>query len=369
VNTVIYVIQDQLRSGGTERQSLLLTEALREHGYDARLLLFSPGGRLADRPLRMNLPIHTLQSHNIGIPVWAPGLCSFLEQGKAAFLICMGRSANCYAGRLQRRFPSVPVIGTLRTGKWVLPWQRSSWKQIRALFVNCEWWKEELVRQGLNAEMIRVQHNPLAIEVSSDEKMQEDRRWMREKFNVADETPVAIQVAGFRRGKRQRILLEAMHLLHREYPDLPWQLWLLGEGPHWDKCRRLVDRYGLGERVSMFGYVDDPLPFYAAADCAFSCSAEDALPNFLIEAQACGLPVVAMDYRGVKECFLPGKSGYLVENDDLDLFKNRVYQLISDKSERRSMSEHARQWAPPHFDPKVRLKEWVDDLKLVGGKA
>jgi glycosyltransferase involved in cell wall biosynthesis len=119
----------------------------------------------------------------------------------------------------------------------------------------------------------------------------------------------------------------------------------------------------------MFGYVDDPLPFYAAADCALSCSAEDALPNFLIEAQACGLPVVAMDYRGVKECFLPGESGYLVENDDLESFKDRVYQLICDKSERSKMSDQARQWAPQHFDSKVRLQEWVDDLGLVSGKV
>lgn len=365
MSKLIYVIQDQLRSGGTERQSLLLTQALRENDYDARLLLFSPGGRLADWPLRMKLPVHTLQPHNIGIPVWAPGLYSFLTRETSAAFICMGRSANCYAGRLQRRFPSVPVIGTLRTGKRVLPWQRRSWNHVRALFVNCHWWRDELVHRGLNADSIRVQHNPLAIEVPTDVKMEEDRRWMREKFNVADDVPVGLQVAGFRRGKRQRLLLQAMSLLHRENPDLPWQLWLLGEGPYWDSCRRLVERYGLGDRVRMFGYVDDPLPFYAAADCALSCSAEDALPNFLIEAQACGLPVVAMDYRGVKECFLPGKSGCLVENGDLSTFKEHVYQLFKDQSQRMKMAEQARRWAPEHFDPQARLKEWVDDLKFV----
>lgn len=369
MSAVIHVIQDQLRSGGTERQSLLLTQALRKHGYDARLLLFSPGGRLADRPLHMNLPVHTLQYYNIGVPVWAPGLISYLRKEEAAALICMGRSANCYAGRLQKKFPSVPVIGTLRTGKRVLPWQRHSWKHVRALFVNCQWWKDELVRQGLSAETIRVQHNPLAIKVPPEGKILEDRRWIREEFNVSQDIPIALQVAGFRRGKRQRQLIQAMHMLHVEKPQLPWQLWLLGEGPYWDSCRRLINHYGLEDRVRLFGYVDDPSPFYAAADCALSCSVEDALPNFLIEAQACGLPVVAMDYRGVKECFLPGKSGYLVEGDDLSTFNKYVYQLLSDKNLRASMSEQALAWAPGHFEPGVRLDEWVEDLKMVTNSA
>jgi Glycosyltransferase Family 4 len=115
----IWLLQDHLRNGGTERQTLLLAQAFQADGHEVTVVVFRPGGRLAAS--LTGLSSRVLQPVDTGLNWFAPGLLRAARAAAPDVILCMGRMANCHAGRLARALQRTVVLGTLRTGK-PLPW-------------------------------------------------------------------------------------------------------------------------------------------------------------------------------------------------------------------------------------------------------
>ena len=118
----ILIVQDYLRSGGTERQSLFLGAAFARVGHAVTLLTFRPRGEIAGDASGQELfAFRSLQPFDFHLDWLAPGLLRVAAETAPDIVLCMGRMTNCYAGFLQRRLPSAAVVCTMRTGK-PLPW-------------------------------------------------------------------------------------------------------------------------------------------------------------------------------------------------------------------------------------------------------
>jgi glycosyltransferase involved in cell wall biosynthesis len=112
--------------------------------------------------------------------------------------------------------------------------------------------------------------------------------------------------------------------------------------------------------VRFLGYQADPGPLYRAADIAVHASREEALSNFLIEAQSNGLPVVACHALGIRECFLPGRTGWDVAQGDYEGFRAALALLASDTPEQRTArSDEARAFARREFDPATQVAAYI----------
>ena len=142
----ILIIQDRLRIGGTERQSLILAEMFDCKGHETTILTFRPGGHLYHDAHKSALSIQTLQKFDSGLSFWAPGLKRKIRELNAEIILCMGRTANCYAGFLQGSFPDTPVVGTVRTGKRIFPLHKWSLSRVRAVLVNSNWGRDKLIK-------------------------------------------------------------------------------------------------------------------------------------------------------------------------------------------------------------------------------
>ncbi len=162
----------------------------------------------------------------------------------------------------------------------------------------------------------------------------------------------------FRPEKNQRELVEIAAGLPA---GLDWQLWLAGEGPERAACERLVASRGLGARVKFPGFTPDPGPLYASADLAVHASWSESLSNFLIEAQARGLPCVAAEAQGVRECFLPDRTGIVVARGDHAAFRAALARLIAEPAEARAArAAEARAFARATFDPSRQVAAYLD---------
>ncbi len=359
----ILIVQDALRSGGTERQSVFLANAFAAAGQDVTLLTFRPGGRLAPT---VSAAVHrwSLQPIDLGLDWFAPGLGSVVRHHRPDVVLCMGRMANSHAGSIQRRAPGAAVIATMRTGK-PLPWLfRRSLRQVRHVVSNSRDARDVLVsRYGVPAEMISVIHNSLVFPpepASGNDALvvQNERTQFRARHGASERTTVLLCVAMFRPEKNQRELIEIAAGLPE---DGDVQLWLAGDGPAKRECEQLAAELKAGARVRFVGFHKDPTLLYAAADIAVHASSSESLSNFLIEAQAHGLPAVAYEAQGIAECFVPGETGWVIPRGDRSQFQERLLALTAESAEARARrTAEARTFARQTFDPQRQVQAYLE---------
>ena len=351
----ILVVQDYLRSGGTERQSVLLANAFAAAGHETCLLTFRPGGPLAGT-VNSAVKHQTLQPFDLGLDWFAPGLSVAVHRAQPDIVVCMGRMANCYAGRLQRQFPRAAVVATMRTGK-ILPWLfRQSLHRARHVVANSREARATLItKHFIPADKISVIYNSLLF---APETALWRNETLRSRYGAGSATKVLLCVAMFRREKNQRELIEIVGGLPEQ---LDWQLWLAGDGPERAACEQLVAMQNLGARVKFLGFNANPSPLYCAGDIAVHASWSEALSNFLIEAQAHGLLAVAYEAQGIRECFLPGRTGWAIPRGDRSAFRGTLTRRMSEPAvSHAERSADARNYARSTFDRERQIAAYLE---------
>jgi glycosyltransferase involved in cell wall biosynthesis len=114
--------------------------------------------------------------------------------------------------------------------------------------------------------------------------------------------------------KDHRLLLRAMTLLPTQRR---WRLAVIGEGPERPALEALTRSSGLSDRVTFTGYAGDPFAWMMRANLAVCSSVYEGLGNTVIEALACGTPVVSTDCPyGPREILENGRYGTLVPVGD-----------------------------------------------------
>ena len=123
-------------------------------------------------------------------------------------------------------------------------------------------------------------------------------------------------------------------------------LLLPGRGDLRESCRQLARRAGVIGRVHFPGFVRDMETYYHAADLCVSASRIEGLPFNVMEAMACGLPVVASDVKGHQDLVKSGENGLLYPFGDAKAFAEAVKRLL-EPEKRRAFGEAARQSVQP----------------------
>lgn len=309
----ILLVQDYLRSGGTEQHTLFLAEAFSQKGHEVTLLNFRPGGAL--EPKKSKLPYRRiiLQKKDFKVSWFAPGWRKVIETVKPDAVLLYGRNAHRLGGAIKSEYPSVKVISSLRTGRRLPGYYIDSLESADGITVNSAYARDRLVDLKLAFELpVRLIHNPL-LKQSDLETIEKERRKFREFHKIDESHRIYLQVASLIPGKNHR---EMLHLLAKKKADKNWSLWFVGSGPAEKRILKTIRQLGLSDRVKLWGFQRNPIPFYAAADIFVTTSVEESLPNAVIEAQAFGLPVVAYLTAGLPECIQDGETGTLSKQDD-----------------------------------------------------
>ncbi|WP_347489330.1 glycosyltransferase [Desulfoscipio sp. XC116] len=105
-----------------------------------------------------------------------------------------------------------------------------------------------------------------------------------------------VYAAEMSKRKNQGELIRAFALAAAAEPSL--KLLLAGDGALKARCEKMAQRYGLNDRVCFLGHVSDMASLYRICDLAVSTSRSEGLPFNVMEAMACGLPVVASRIKG-----------------------------------------------------------------------
>lgn len=137
------------------------------------------------------------------------------------------------------------------------------------------------------------------------------------------------------------------------------ELLILGEGPERPALERRIRRLGLERQVTLAGAVDNPYPYYRAAACFALSSRYEGYPNVLLEALACGCPVVAFDCRfGPREIIGDRFNGLLVEDGDVAGLARALETLTNNPHHAASMAAHAYQQTARYL-PTAIAPRWL----------
>jgi glycosyltransferase involved in cell wall biosynthesis len=99
--------------------------------------------------------------------------------------------------------------------------------------------------------------------------------------------------------------------------------------------------------------------FYQAADIFIHAAKSDNFPNTILEAFACGKPVIATDVGGISEQIDEGGSGYLIPPSDVSAMAFRITQLLQDKALRDRLGRQASEIARQRFDLKIQTATYL----------
>jgi len=116
-------------------------------------------------------------------------------------------------------------------------------------------------------------------------------------------------------------LLKIMTLLH----DFDFRLRILGDGVLKESLIKQAHALGLDSKVHFLGIQENPFRYMAESDCLLLTSYYEGLPNVVLEANACGLSVIAFDSPGgTSEIIENGLNGWLIKDGDLHGFAEKI---------------------------------------------
>lgn len=150
-------------------------------------------------------------------------------------------------------------------------------------------------------------------------------------------------VGRLRKQKNLALLLDQLSRLRCD-GETSFILDVVGDGPLGATMRERAERLGLGESVAWHGWVSKPevVALYQSADCFVNPSLYEGSPNTVLEAMACGLPVVASRVAGNDALVIDRQTGLLFTLDEPELLSAALISLIRDRGAARRMGAAGR---------------------------
>jgi len=212
------------------------------------------------------------------------------------------------------------------------------------------------MRLHLKCKRVAVIPNPIVMD-----KVNYDKLTLKDVIDNYKAQGTIVAMGRMCRQKGFDLLIEAFAIATVSYPE--WILVIFGEGEERCNLFSLSKELGISNRVFMPGVVKEPIPLLQQADIFVMSSRLEGFPNALLEAMACGLPVISFDCpSGPNEIIRDGIDGLLVPPEDVDAMANAMKRLIEDEKERKRLGERARE-VNDRFGIEKIMKQWEELLQ------
>jgi len=210
-------------------------------------------------------------------------------------------------------------------------------------------WRDKLIQLHCNPEKIIVHHMGIDL----------DKFAYIEKNIAPGDTIKILTVGRLTEKKGHRYALQAIAKIAVRHPNI--EFLIAGDGPLRDELTALTRKLNIQKQVSFLGPLQQNeisvlyqqahiflLPSVTAAD-----GDQEGIPVVLMEAHACGLPVVATLHSGIPELVADGKSGFLVPEKDVDKLTEVLEHLIKHPHQWKEMGRHGRNIVQQQYNIKT----------------
>ena len=216
---------------------------------------------------------------------------------------------------------------------------------------------DELEAYGFkkSAEVIS---NPIRTQIFTpvNKKMKQN---LKQKFSLSKNT--VLYTGRLSEEKHIDVILRALQLIVQKIPGVT--LVITGRGTCEGDLKKLARDLGLTDRVKFFGILDlkSLVELYQAADAFAIASTAETQSISLMQAMACGLPVVGVRARGLAEYIKP-ENGFLVEPGDYKTMADKLLEMLFNETLKDAMGKSATIFAS-QFSPQVIAQKWEEIYK------
>ncbi len=181
---------------------------------------------------------------------------------------------------------------------------------------------------------------------------QEEKAAARDRLGIGRKRAVAVFTGRLVSTKGLPVLLRAWQGVVKSVPDA--LLLLVGSGGlGMQNCeselREFAQRHKLGDHVHFAGSVGDVRDYLGAADIFVFPSRRESFGISVIEAMACGLPVIASDIPGLSDVVVPEVTACVIPTDNEDALRTAIISLLNDSQVREQLGTAGRRRAEQHF--------------------
>lgn len=211
--------------------------------------------------------------------------------------------------------------------------------------------KDELVKWGIS------EHNISIISPAISPKFTPD-------FKLKSPNPLIVSLGRIKKYKCLDNILYAMQNVSSHIPAA--KLTVIGTGDYLLKLAALTKKLNLDNNVSFTGFVSEQEKrrILQTAWIVVNTSLKEGWGITNIEANACGVPVVASNSPGLRDSVVDGKTGFLVEHNDIKALSDRIIQILQDKTLQERLSQNAIEWAS-QFSWDKAAKEMLELIKSI----
>jgi glycosyltransferase involved in cell wall biosynthesis len=340
-----------LSGGGAERVMLILAEGFAQRGLGVDMVLVRAKG---DYLSQVSPSIRVIDLHARNAYAALPGLVGYLRREKPKALLSTLDLTNLIAilsGQIARTSARVVI----RIANTVSIQQRSPLKKrLERLALTWIYPKADgivavsqgvahdlTVYTGIPAGRIETIYNP----VITPGLMQQTGQPVYSPWLAESDCPVVLGVGRLSSQKDFVTLIRAFARVHERQPA---RLMILGEGEQRPQLENIVQELGLQKDVDLPGFVKNPYYYMGKAAVFVLSSLWEGLPNSLIEALACGCPVVSTDCpSGPREILDGGKYGHLVPVGDAEAMAQAIESVLNGDA-RKPPADWLRQFELEH---------------------
>ena len=190
----------------------------------------------------------------------------------------------------------------------------------------------EIAKNKMHAK--KTEYIPgVGIDVEKIQNTKVERNKKREELGIPQDAFVLISVGELNKNKNHEVVIKALKNI-ADKNNIHYII--AGQGALYQYLLDLADDYGLKDKVHLLGFRTDVIELLKSSDCFVFPSRREGLPVALMEAMACGLPVICSNVRGCSDLVTDCQNTFLISPNDIDSIVKNINSALLNPEKRNS---------------------------------
>ncbi|MFC0188564.1 N-acetyl-alpha-D-glucosaminyl L-malate synthase BshA [Fictibacillus aquaticus] len=212
-----------------------------------------------------------------------------------------------------------------------------------------------LKKETLSLLKVEKDIKPIHNFVDEREYYRRENISLKQAYGIEEHEKVVVHISNFRGVKRIKDVIHTFAGIARK---MPAKLLLIGNGPELTSACELVRELDIADHVLFLGKQDKVADLFSISDLKLLLSEKESFGLVLLEAMACGVPVIGSNIGGIPEVISDGETGYIVPLGDVEQATELASALLEDKEKHASFSLNAVRHVQSHFASEKIVSEY-----------